>query len=235
MLYDWLEYNIVSVFDIIKMAKLFETEGYKIEQSWKGTLHDNIIIQMENNESRNKINNFLKQELKIIEYETLFCVAEFLNQIYPEFEEDSANFNECLENMCFRLFGFKNEDIHSSKDLVRAENILIVTRKFMDLFEFIIILIRNQYNNIDQQLKRSDGISSTRLGDTMRNTFKNSFMGKTTTSKFFPIGENEYRQILNASLLNPDKDKQTINKEKFMLNIYQTLGRYFNNNLESKY
>jgi len=231
LLYDWLEYNVVYIFDIIKIAKLLETEAFKIDATWKGTLHENMIMQMENNENRIKINHFIKQSMRTIEYETMLCIAEFLNEIYPDFEENSANFNECLENICFRLFGFKHEDIHSSRDLARAENILIVTRKFMDLFEFIIVLLRNEYPNNDQIFKKTvtTATQSKFYGTGMMN------MTKSNSAKFFStLGENEYRAILNASLSNPDKDRHTINKEKFMLNIYQSLGRYFNSNVEGK-
>ena len=226
LLYDLLEYNIVFVFDIIKIAKLLETEGLKVDPTWKGTLHDNMVTQMDSIDYRIKLNRYIKQEMKTIEYECLICIAEFLNEIYPDFEEDSNNFNECLENLCYRLFGFKNDDINNPKDVAKAENILIATRKFMDLFEFIIVLIRNEYPTNDQIFKKTAYSTFSKLGGT-------TFFSKSTT-RFSPIGENEYRQILNASLLNPEKDKLMINKEKFMLNIYQTLGKYFNNNIEGK-
>ena len=237
MLYDWLEYNVSYIFDIIKIAKLLETEAFKIDSTWRGTLHENMIMQMESVENRIKVNNFLKQTMRTIEYETLLCIAEFLNEIYPDFEENSGNFNECLENICFRLFGFKHEDIHASNDLARAENILIVTRKFMDLFEFMIVLLRDVYPSNDQVFKKTTTTQSqTRFGNTINASNTNSQMFKNTSVRFFnTLGENEYKMILQASLNNPEKDKHTINKEKFMLNIYQSLGRYFSSNVEGKF
>lgn len=221
------------IFDIIKIAKLLETEGFKIDPTWRGTLHENMISNMDNIENTIKINNYIKETLRTIEYETLIHLANFLIAVYPDFEENTSNFNECLENLCFRLFGFKYEEIRSPTDLGKAENILIVSRKFMDLFEFIIVLLR--YKNENPLNPSNDQIFKKTCISTSHSKFATTLMSK-SNSKFFSIlGDNEYKQILSASLNNPEKDKHTINKEKFMLNLYQSLGRYFNSNIEGIY
>ena len=106
----------------------------------------------------------------------------------------------------------------------------------MDLFEFIIVLLRNEFPSNDQIFKKTTTTQSqTRFGNTINGSNTNSQMLKSSSLRFFnTLGENEYKMILQASLNNPEKDKHTINKEKFMLNIYQSLGRYFSSNVEGK-
>jgi hypothetical protein len=220
LFYDWLEYNIHSVFDIVKIAKLLETDGSKIDHTWKGTLHENLIMKMDLSSDRLKMYEFIKTEIRCIEYECLVCICEFINEIYPEFEDDNLNFNECLENICYRLFGFTSDDIKNSTNPGKSDNILLATRKFMDLIEFMVYFKKHDSTNNELLSKVSN--SNFYNGNTL-NSFKKAF---NSNSNF------DLKQILNNSLQNPEKDLNVLNKEKFMINIYETLNRYFNRNIQ---
>jgi len=206
ILYDYLKEVIIYIINAEKIVLIFEDREFAFLLSEH--LQQNELLDKE----KRKI---LAEKIKIcfrkIEFETLICLANFVNHLKPDDKNDKTAYNDfykMLQKICLQILGFPDESaynkINFSSNLFNRYKNEEFTNKNLNSYDFY-----KKFNNYDN----------------LKNTHYNSYFKYKNTDK----------RNLNDNLNFRFRDKKPdyFGKSLKIINNKQTIKdeNYPNNNL----
>jgi hypothetical protein len=141
--YDWLEDCVNFVINPEKIDNIFSgNEDFYTEI--KNNI-DNPSLLQQHKELRKKIVNTLKSELRMIEYETITCIADFTVKIYPlQSQENSQkeDFILMIEKIAIYCLGMTISKVFENNDKIQASKNLNIVQKLIDIILFMGVVIK---------------------------------------------------------------------------------------------
>jgi hypothetical protein len=142
--FDWLEDCVICVISSNNIDKLY-TDDKQLSHSIKDHVKN---PKNYSSEQRKKINDFLKSELRMIEYETLTCLAQFASNLSPSEDQiQKDEFHLMLEKIAIYLLGYNIDMVYENPNKDFSQKILKIVEKLIDIILFMIILIEFEYND----------------------------------------------------------------------------------------
>jgi hypothetical protein len=146
--FDWLEDCVICVISSDNIEKLY-TDDKQLSEKIK----DHVKYPKNyTSEQRKKINDFLKSELRMIEYETLTCLAQFASHLSPSEDlNEKDEFHHMLEKIAIYLLSYNIDMIYENPNKELSQELIKIVEKLIDVILFMIILIEFEYSE-DQNL-----------------------------------------------------------------------------------
>jgi len=140
--YDWLEDCVHHLIDPNKVIKIYQDNSEII------SILKYNLSQPKNftPEKRKTITNYIKNELKMIEFETATCIADFLSNLQPNDDEEKEQYFLMKEKMSIYSLGFNFDLIFENKNSIESQNCWRVVDKLMDILNYLVLVI-----NVDLQ------------------------------------------------------------------------------------
>jgi hypothetical protein len=255
MFYDWLEDCCKYVINPLKIEKMYTNSQLTPICNIKKQIVD---PRSYSKESRRVITEHIRKEMRMIEFETLTCIAHFTYKFLPEEGHDQTykkDFKLMLEKLAIYMLGYNIEMLYENQDKSQARSCQTIVSRLIDLIMFCNIVIKYDIQNDEDNSfyhKTSTNILTNYNSDNYSNFLNRKINVElgisqtmhnqndlTTFSKAISLIDRiqtrapYYSQKINfhpkfVSLVSEKSDKTDNQRENFLYNMYSKLDKYFN-------
>jgi hypothetical protein len=186
LLYDWLEDCVKYIINPGKIDKILDQRGLSpfIRKQISG-------FKNLSKEEKTNLSEKIKVELKTIEFETLVFITHFLNEIKPDPEDESEEYDKMVERLYVQLLGFSFQSVYENDNIDEVHGIFYYSNGLKKIMDYFCLIMENDVTRED-----------------------NSFL-KLTNSDFSPYMRSRINNIGNSNEVSFSKFAANINLVNF--------------------
>lgn len=142
--FDWLEDCVIFVINPERIEKMFEDDKL-LAPRLKQHISDPKQFSIEH---RKTIIKLLKETFRMIEYETIACIAHFASKIFPDDDKKlKEEFRLMLEKLCIYMMGYNIDYLYENPNAVLSQKGITNVERFIDIIIFFIVVMNHDLND----------------------------------------------------------------------------------------